>query len=211
MLQQLIPVQNIVTVKSGLASRGESVRNDSGLSGFRWDIPAPDPSLGTVVWATLSFDWAFYSWLSWEPQNDGDSSIRVSGSIDWIWYLVGNSDFLTQSLVFLRDFGDYSFYMDLAPGDAGFSVGWLTPPFAGTFTDDPRDKRFGTLTPLQALLATNVDGALRLWFRISITMSFLNTHTRSAADPKLCTTHTHIPLPSSRVSSFGVERRHILQ
>jgi hypothetical protein len=65
-LQRLIPPSSIVTVKSGVISRGEGEQPyiDLGGAGFGWDVPAPDPNLGTVVWATISFDWAFYGWQS---------------------------------------------------------------------------------------------------------------------------------------------------
>lgn len=64
-LQRLDPLPSVVTVKSGLASRDAFLRSGKwGAAGFRWDIPAPDPRMGTVVWATFSFDWAFYGWQS---------------------------------------------------------------------------------------------------------------------------------------------------
>jgi hypothetical protein len=168
-LQGLIPPANIVTVKSGSVSRGASPQPyiAPGLGGFRWDVPAPDPSLGTVIWATISFDWAFYGWQSDTPKNDSDHTIRINGSVDWGWYLTGHPQIFPAAPVFLYDGGQYTFYMDLAPGDGGFDVGWLTPPRSGSYSNKP-DKMDASMTsPLQRLLATNLDGVLKLWFAVS--------------------------------------------
>lgn len=120
-LQGLIPPLNAVSVKSGIVSRsGMPFLGAKRLPGFRWDVPAPDPSLGTVLWATLGFDWVFYSWRSNYPKNDGDQKIRFNGSLQWIWLLTGHPDIFPAAPIFLTDGGLYSFYMDLAPGDAGF-------------------------------------------------------------------------------------------
>src|SRR5205807_7258527 len=117
--QRLIPPTSIVSVKSGLVSRGEGPQPqiDIGGAGFAWDVPAPDPTLGIVVWATISFDWAFYGWQSDTPKNNSDHKIRINGSVDWIWYLTGNPYVFPAAPIFLTDGGEYTFYMDLAPGD----------------------------------------------------------------------------------------------
>jgi hypothetical protein len=168
-LQRLIPPLNTVSVKSGIVSpSGTLLIGATGLSGFRWDVPAPDPSLGTVLWATLGFDWTFYSWRSDYPKNDGDQKIRFDGSLQWVWLLTGLPDIFPAAPIFLTDGGLYSFYMDLAPGDAGFDVGWLTPPLSGYYSSQP-DKIDPSMTsPLQRLLATNVNGVLKLWFALDI-------------------------------------------
>src|SRR5260221_890072 len=166
-LRGLIPHASIVSVKSGLVSRSASLQPfniATGLAGFAWDVPAPDPSLGTVVWATISFDWAFYGWQSGTPRNDGDQSIRIYGSVDWIWYLTGHTQVFPTAPIFLSDGGRYTFYMDLAPGVGGFDAGWLTPPRSGSYSNQA-DKTDASMTsPLQRLLAMNVNGVLKLWF-----------------------------------------------
>jgi hypothetical protein len=164
-LQGLIPPLSAVLVKSGIVSRGEMLlRGRKRLPGFRWDVPAPDPSLGTVLWATLGFDWVFYSWRSTYPKNYSDQKIRFNGSLQWVWLLTGHPDVFPAAPIFLTDGGLYSFYWDLAPGDAGFDVGWLTPPLSGYYSSQP-DKIDPSMTsPLQRLLAMNVNGVLMLWF-----------------------------------------------
>jgi len=177
-LQRLIPRPSIVSVKSGLVSRGANPQPyNIGAGGFSWDVPAPDPSYGTVVSATISFDWAFYGWQSDTARNDGDQTIRIYGSVDWIWYLLGDPQLFPRAPIFLADAGHYSFYGDLAPGDGGFDAGWLTPPRSGSYSNQP-DKTDASMTsPLQRLLAMNVDGFLKLWF----TADFRNQTPRTYA------------------------------
>jgi hypothetical protein len=130
-------------------------------------VPAPDPSR-TVLWATLAFDWTFYGWRSDSPKNDGDQSFRFEGSLDWVWLLTGHPQIFSAAPIFLTDGGQYSFYMDLAPGVSGFDVGWLTPPMSGYYSAQP-DKTDASMTsPLQRLLAMNVNGVLMLWFALDI-------------------------------------------
>jgi hypothetical protein len=166
-LQRLYPLPSVVTVKSGLASRGAFLRSGKwGTSGFRLDMPAPDPRMGTVVWATMSFDWAFYGWQSNIPINYSDHSVRINGSVDWNWFLTGHPAIFPTAPIFLSDNGRYTFYMDLAPGEGGFDAGWLTPPRSGSYSNEP-DKTDASMTsPLQRLLAMNVNGALMLWFAV---------------------------------------------
>jgi hypothetical protein len=167
-LQGLIPPANIVSVKSGLVARTDSAQPylGPGVAGFAWDVPAPDPSLGTCVWATISFDWAFYGGQSDTPKNFGDQTMRIYGSVDWYWYLTGHPQIFPAAPIFLTDGGQYSFYMDVAPGDGGFDVGWLTPPRAGSYSNKP-DKTDASMTsPLQRLLSTDVNGVLKLWFAV---------------------------------------------
>jgi hypothetical protein len=167
-LHRLLPVDSGVSVESGLVSRGAVLRNAAtGLPGFRWDVPAPDPGK-TVLWASLAFDWTFYGWRSDWPRNDGDQSFRFYGSLEWIWLLTGHPEVFSSAPIFLTAGGDYSFYMDLAPGASGFDVGWLTPPLSRNFSAQP-DKMDASMTsPLQRLLAMNVNGVLMLWFALDI-------------------------------------------
>ena len=151
-LQQFIPPASIISVKSGIATRGQRLLT-GGLPGFRWDVPAPDPSLGTVVWMTLGFDWAFYTWRSDRPTPTAQP-FRLTGSVDWRWVLTGHPSLFPDAPIFLTDNGHYSFYMDIRPGGAGgFDVGWLAPPASGSYSG----------VPLQQLLATNVNAELKLW------------------------------------------------
>jgi len=171
-LRRLFPVTSFVTVKSGLVPRDpiiltrKIVAKGPYFGGFSWNIPAPDPSYGDIVWAAIAFDWAFYGWQSDTSKNDGDDPIRINGSVQWIWYLTGDPDLFPRAPIFLADSGIYTFYQDLAPGEGGFDAGWLTPPRSASYSSQP-DKTDGSMTsPLQRLLAMNVDGFLKLWFTV---------------------------------------------
>jgi len=94
---------------------------------------------------------------------------RVAGmGFDWVWLLTGHPSIFSTAPIFLTDGGTYSTYTSVSPGGAGWDVGWLTPPSSGIYSSEP-DKLDASMTsPLQRLLAMNVNGVLELWFALDI-------------------------------------------
>ena len=176
-LQPLLPVRRVgadrrgtVRTRSGTVPRGPLVRNAAdGLSGFRWDVPAPDPRW-TVLWASISFDWQFYSWRSLGVHNNTSNSVHVDGSLDWQWFLTGNPFVFEYAPIFLIDSGHYAFETFIVPDASGWEVGWLAPPRSDTYPSTAGDPN--TPSPLSQLLAMRQGSVLRLWFA----MRFTNVH-----------------------------------
>jgi hypothetical protein len=152
-----------ISIESGLVNRGDALRSTADVAGFRFDVPAPDPTR-TVVWASLAFDWQFYEWTSLSISNDTSDRINVDGSLYWSWYLTGNPFVFPRSWVYLSENGPFSFNTFIPPGGNGFDVGWLTWPLSQTYSPVP-DKTDASMTsPLQRLLAMTSGDVLMLWF-----------------------------------------------
>jgi hypothetical protein len=152
-----------ISIESGMVNRGAALRSTADRPGFRWDVPAPDPSR-TVLWASLAFDWQFYEWTSLNLPNNTDNNIFVDGSLDWSWYLTGNPFVFPRSWVYMNEAAPFTFNTFIVPGGNGFDVGWLSWPQSTTYSSVP-DKTDASMTsPLQRLLAMTSGGALMLWF-----------------------------------------------
>lgn len=133
------------------------------LPGWAFDIPAPDPR-ERLLWMEISTPWQFWEWSgSW--YNDSSNDIRIDGSVDWLWYLGANPNYISGYLpTFLSGQGHFTFYTLVPPGDVGFDVAWLVDPNDQTFTDYSVVP--GQLTALEDLLSTKVGDALRLWLSL---------------------------------------------
>ncbi len=166
-----------LSIHSGVAGRSGFLRsNTDGLAGFRFDVPAPDPSL-TCLWATISFDWQFYDWSSNLLTNPTDHNIHVNGSLVWIWFLTGHPQIFPNAPEFLTDGALFSFETFVVPGtNGGWDAAWLAPAKSGTFSSVPDKIDDSGSSPLSRLLAMDQNGVLRLWFA----MDFRNPQVNEA-------------------------------
>lgn len=150
----------------GSAVRSPGARRNvaRGLPGFSFDLHAPDPNRGELVWVEMRINWFFNGWKSEWPRNDKSTSVRFEGSVDWYWFLTGHPQFFDKAPILLTDGGHFSFYTSIPPGGRGFDVGWICPARSGIFTNVPDKQDERNLSPLDRLLSLQVGNVLKLWF-----------------------------------------------
>jgi hypothetical protein len=166
------PYQGSAVVLSGVArTQGQQVYN----SQFHWwgqtyTIDAPPP--GKVLWYSFFINWQIWSWSSSGPQNGSSSQLRVDLAATWRWELIANPYLFPEPQArFMTDFGRYESYTSVPPGGSGFNVSWVVPSKSVTLSADSKES---DPTPLEMLLATKVDGNLRLWWRGTMSDQIIN-------------------------------------
>lgn len=134
-----------------------------GWSGWSGSMTAPPPG-AQVLWVSFSVPWQLYTWNSWGPGNNSNTSRRVGFGISWQWRIVPNPYYFPEPLpVFIGDSGRHEFYTSVPPGGSGFNTAWIAPARTKTLTPDSKES---DPTPLQLLLSANQNGTIPLWFAL---------------------------------------------
>jgi hypothetical protein len=168
------PYPGSVVVLSGLARRetDQLYHRAVGWWGRIYTIDAPPP--GRVLWFSFFTSWQIWNWNCYGPYNDSNTQLHVDFGISWRWELIANPFFFPEPLPrFMTDFGRHEFYSSVPPGGSGFDASWILPSRTVTLTPDSKES---DPTPLQLLLATNVNGNLRLWWRGTLSDAVVNGH-----------------------------------
>ena len=151
-------------VQSHSASpRGTAALAEAGLPGYAFDVPAPAP-YRRLLWASISTPWQYWEWDGWGPSNDSSASLRIQGSVSWLWVLTGNPSVFPDAPELMSNGGEFEFYTSIPANGSGFAAAWL---------DEPHEKAFARVSPIKGApsplgqLLSVLDGeVLRLWIAL---------------------------------------------
>jgi len=130
-------------------------------TGAFFSITAPPPE-AQILWFTIAFDWQLWEWRNAGPTNSTSKSLRIDFGISWEYELVPNPYYTTSPGRFMRESDRHEGYTSVSPNSYGFNTGWVVPANSVTLTPDSKES---SPTPLQLLLAANVNGVIHLYHR----------------------------------------------